>query len=66
MRQFQEVVVGNVTSASGNEMLLQNKGVHVKILEDLSGISLYDKYRNEKPEQDLEDWKGLAAVTNKL
>jgi cytosine deaminase len=26
------------------------------------GIALYAKYRREKPEQDNEDWKGLAEV----
>lgn len=62
MRQFQRVVVGDVTNASGNEALLRQKGVHVDILEDPEGVALYAKYRKEKPQQDLEDWKGLAAV----
>lgn len=62
MRQFNRVVVGDVTSASGNEDLLRQKGVLVDILEDPEGIALYATYREEKPEQDLEDWKGLAAV----
>ena len=62
MRQFGRVVVGDVTNASGNEPTLRAKGVQVDILEDPQGIALYAKYRREKPEQDLEDWKGLAEV----
>jgi cytosine deaminase len=62
MRQFSRVVVGDVTNASGNEQLLRAKGVQVDILEDPEGIALYAKYRRERPEQDLEDWKGLAEV----
>ena len=62
MRQFNRVVVGDVTNASGNEALLRRKGVQVDVLEDPEGIALYAKYRSEKPDQDLEDWKGLAAV----
>jgi cytosine deaminase len=62
MRQFDRVVVGDVTNASGNEQMLREKGVKVDILEDPSGIALYAKYRAEKPELDMEDWKGLAAV----
>jgi cytosine deaminase len=62
MRQFIRVVVGDVTNASGNEEMLRQKGVQVDILEDPEGIALYAKYRAEKPDQDMEDWKGLAAV----
>jgi cytosine deaminase len=62
MRQFSRVVVGDVTNASGNEQLLRDKGVQVEILEDPQGIELYAKYRREKPDQDIEDWKGLAEV----
>src|SRR5215813_471022 len=62
MRQFSRVVVGDVTNASGNEQMLRDKGVQVDILEDQKGIALYARYRTEKPDQDLEDWKGLAAV----
>lgn len=66
MRQFDRVVVGDITNASGNEQMLRNKGVKVDILEDPMGIELYAKYRAEKPELDLEDWKGLAAVGKNL
>ena len=62
MRQFDRVVVGDVTNASGNEQMLREKGVKVDILEDPVGIALYAKYRAEKPELDIEDWKGLVAV----
>jgi creatinine deaminase len=62
MRQFGRVVVGDVTNASGNETMLRNKGLKVDILEDAGGIALYAQYRRERPDQDLEDWKGVAAV----
>ncbi len=62
MRQFQRVVVGDVTNSSGNEEILRQKGIQVDILEDPEIIAFYAKYRKEKPDQDLEDWKGLAAV----
>jgi creatinine deaminase len=62
MRQFDRVVVGDVTNASGSEQVLREKGIKVEILEDHVGIALYAKYRAEKPELDVEDWKGLAAV----
>jgi len=62
MRQFNRVVVGDVTNASGNEQMLRDKGLQVDILEDQKGIALYAKYRREKPDQDIEDWKGLAEV----
>lgn len=62
MRQFRRVVVGDVTNAGGNEEMLKMKGIEVDILEDQQGIVLYRKYRSERPRQDLEDWKGLAAV----
>ena len=62
MRQFNRVVIGDVTNASGNEQMLRDKGVKVDILEDEKGLALYAKYRREKPDQDVEDWKGLAEV----
>lgn len=65
MRQFERVVVGDVTNASGNEQMLRDKGVQVSILEDAQGIALYARYRAEKPDLDMEDWKGLASVTGK-
>ncbi|KZN33219.1 cytosine deaminase [Pseudoalteromonas luteoviolacea CPMOR-2] len=62
MRGFNRVVVGDVTNASGNEPLLIEKGIQVNILEDQVGIKQYADFRKEKPEQDLEDWQGLAAL----
>ena len=62
MRQFGRVVVGDVTNAAGNEAMLRGKGVTVDILEDQDGIALYATYRREKPDLDMEDWKGVAAV----
>ena len=62
MRQFARVVVGDITNASGNEPMVRSKGVQVDILEDSKGIELYARYRKEKPELDIEDWKGKAAI----
>lgn len=62
MRQFQRLVIGDVTNSSGNEDMLRRKGVQVDILEDAEAVALYGKYRKEKPDQDLEDWQGQAAV----
>lgn len=62
MRGFKRVVVGDITNASGNEEMLRNKGIQVDVLEDAQGVALYAKYRQEKPDLDLEDWQGLAAV----
>tara|TARA_R110001592_G_scaffold199185_2_gene447619 strand:- start:1420 stop:1986 length:567 start_codon:yes stop_codon:yes gene_type:complete len=62
MRGFSRVIVGDITNASGNEALLEEKGIQVDILEDSLGIELYSKFRSEKPEQDLEDWQGLSAL----
>lgn len=66
MRGFPRVVVGDVTNASGNETVLRDQGIQVDILEDRQGIELYARYRAERPELDIEDWKGLAAVNSRL
>jgi len=29
------------------------------------GINLYARFRREKPNQELDDWRGLSAVHNK-
>jgi len=34
----------------------------VDILEDPDLIQFFAKYLKEKPDQNLEDWKGLAGV----
>jgi len=62
MRGFKRVIVGDITNASGNEALLQEKNILVTILEDQQGIELYGQFRKEKPDQDLEDWQGLSAL----
>lgn len=62
MRGFSRVVVGDVTNASGTETLLREKGIQVDILEDTRGIDLYARFRAERPELDLEDWKGVRAT----
>lgn len=62
MRQFQRVVIGDATNASGTEKMMREKGVQVETLNDQLGVELYAKYRREKPDQDDEDWKGLAEV----
>lgn len=66
MRGVQRVVVGNVrsvqASADQNLAILRDNGVQIDVLEDDLGIQLYELYRKELPEQDLEDWRGLAAV----
>ena len=61
-RQFQRLVVGDVTNFAGNEEKLREKGVQVDILEDPVGVALFAKYSKEKPEQVLEDVGGLAEV----
>ncbi len=62
MRGFPRAVVGDITNAAGNEDMMRGKGVQVDILEDEMGIALYKKYREEKPELDIEDWKGKGAL----
>ncbi|HTZ73163.1 MAG TPA: nucleoside deaminase [Candidatus Aquilonibacter sp.] len=62
LRQFQRCVVGDVTNFSGNEDMLRQKGVEVEILEDPMGVALFAKYFREKPEQHLEDARGVAEV----
>ncbi|WP_210242915.1 nucleoside deaminase [Pararhizobium mangrovi] len=62
IRGFARIVVGDVTNASGNEQMLRDKGMRVDVFEDADGVALYAKFRSEKPELDMEDWQGLAAV----
>jgi cytosine/creatinine deaminase len=61
-RQFNRLVVGDVTNFSGTEDLIRQKGVQVDILEDPDGVAFFAKYLKEKPDQHLEDAFGLAAV----
>jgi cytosine deaminase len=62
MRGFARVVVGDVTNASGNEAMLREKGIQVDVLEDSLGIELYARYRAARPDLDVEDWQGKAAL----
>jgi creatinine deaminase len=61
-RQFNRLVVGDVTNFSGTEELIRKKGVQVDILEDPEGVAFFARYLKEKPNQHLEDAYGLAAV----
>ncbi len=65
MRGFLRIVVGNSPNPTNNEDMLRSKGIKVDLLPDSMGIALYAKYDAEKPEQNLEDWRGLAAVRKK-
>lgn len=62
MRGFKRVVVGDVTNASGTEDWLRQKGLQVDILEDPEGVALYASFREERPELEMEDWRGLAGI----
>ena len=61
-RQFNRLVVGDITNFAGNEDTLRQKGVQVDILEDPDGVAFFAKYLKEKPDQYMEDAYGLAAV----
>lgn len=41
---------------------LRDRGVTVEVRPDPVGVALYERYAGEKPAQNLEDWRGLAAV----
>jgi cytosine/creatinine deaminase len=60
--QFQRMVVGDVTNYAGNEEKVRQHGVEVEVLEDPDGVALFAKYFKEKPEQHLEDARGVAEV----
>ena len=64
-RGFNRVVIGNSPNPENNEVMLRGKGVLVDVLPDAMGVALYAKYQQEKPEQDIEDWKGLAEVAKR-
>jgi cytosine deaminase len=49
----------------GTEVFLREKGIQVDIKEDQKGIELYARFRTEKPGQDLENLRGLSAVSKK-
>jgi cytosine/creatinine deaminase len=62
MRQFNRLVIGDITNFSGTEELIKKKGVQVEILEDPEGVAFFARYLKEKPNQHLEDAYGMAAV----
>jgi creatinine deaminase len=62
MRGFSRIVIGDITNAQGNEKLLKDKGIQVDIIEDTLGVALYYKYSQERPELNIEDWRGKAAL----
>jgi cytosine/creatinine deaminase len=64
-RGVARVVIGNTPSTENNEIFLRDHGVEVLNLNDIEGIQLYARYCAEKPEQNLIDWKGLAALSKK-
>lgn len=56
IHQFNRVVIGDVTNASGNEQMLRGEGnIKVDILEGPVGIALCVKYRAEKSELEMEN-----------
>jgi creatinine deaminase len=54
-----------LTNVKGTEVFLREKGIQVDIKEDQKGIELYARFRTEKPGQDLENLRGLSAVSKK-
>jgi creatinine deaminase len=61
-RQFKRLIVGHTIGSPDTLDMLRQKGVEVEILRDSEGIALFEKYRQEKPDQHMEDAFGLAAV----
>jgi cytosine deaminase len=56
------VVIGNTPHQDHNEGYLRDSGVEVVNLNDPVGVALYSRYCKEKPDQNLIDWKGVAAL----
>ncbi len=46
--QFNRLVIGDITSTSGNEQRIKDKGIAVDIIEDQMGPTLYKKYKKEQ------------------
>lgn len=61
-RGFQRVVIGNSPDAANNEGHLRAHRLRVDLLPDARGIELYDRFRREKPELDIIDWRGVAGL----
>jgi cytosine deaminase len=62
MRGFRRLVIGNSPGGWNNDAMMHDNGVVVEMCVDQMGVDLYEKFRREKPEQDLEDRLGLAGV----
>lgn len=63
---FPRVVIGDVTNVKNdNEQCLRDHGIITDIVEDPKVIALYKKFADEFPDQNLEDWKGVAAVNKR-
>jgi cytosine deaminase len=61
-RGVARVVIGNTPYQDHNEGYLRDSGVAVVNLNDPVGVTLYSRYCKEKPDQNLIDWKGVAAL----
>jgi cytosine deaminase len=61
-RGVARVVIGNTPHQDHNEGYLRDSGVEVVNLNDPVGVALYSRYCKEKPDQNLIDWKGVAAL----
>jgi cytosine deaminase len=61
-RGVARVVIGNTPHQNHNEGYLRDSGVAVVNLNDPVGVTLYSSYCKEKPDQNLIDWKGVAAL----
>ena len=48
--------------ASNNEDRLRSRKIKVELLDDPKGIELYDRFREEKPDLDVIDWRGVAGL----
>jgi cytosine deaminase len=65
-RGVARVVIGNTPHEDHNEGYLHDSGVEVVNLDDPVGVTLYSRYCKEKPDQNLIDWKGVAALRRQM
>jgi cytosine deaminase len=61
-RGVARVVIGNTPHQDHNEGYLRDSEVEVVNINDPVGVALYSRYCKEKPDQNLIDWKGVAAL----
>jgi creatinine deaminase len=64
-RGVARVVIGNSPDPENNETWLRERGVEVVSVRDDQGTALYRQYREQHPELDIIDWKGVAALRKK-